>query len=161
MPWQSVTPWVATPSRLQPRSAPQAFAKLLLLDPVILPEIAYQGAMEPSFRAAAPEPLGFRRSDVRPFREPPAFDAWDRAVLRDIATSRYADLVLACPPEVEASIYDQSTEQQSNIYPEIAALDLPVHVVRFRVIPTPMAASTAAPLRRIWQPAFPTLQTSI
>jgi lipase len=39
---------------------------------------------------------------------------------------------LACPPEVEASIYAHSGEPDANIYAEIAEVDTAVHVVRSR-----------------------------
>ena len=62
------------------------------------------------------------------------FDAWDRNVLRDYC--EYGLLpdgdgfVLACPPEIEAGIYENSPAPESNIYAEIAMIQIPVHVVR-------------------------------
>ena len=68
------------------------------------------------------------------FENRPPFDSWDRAVLRDYCDyALFQDgdgLILACPPTVEASIYDGSTAVESNIYPEIATIQIPVHVVR-------------------------------
>ena len=62
------------------------------------------------------------------------FDAWDRATLRDYCDYGLipadSGFVLACPPDVEASIYEASPTSESNIYPEIATLSIPVHVVR-------------------------------
>lgn len=113
--------------------SPSAFAALLLIDPVIFPESAYQGPGEL---------LDFvlRRRNVwespgqmfRRFQDKAPFDSWDRQVLRDYCDYALEGAVLACSPEVEASIYSHSTARESNIHSEIAALDLPVHVLRAR-----------------------------
>jgi lipase len=62
------------------------------------------------------------------------FDRWDRDVLRDYCEyglrpedGRY---VLACPPAIEASVYEQSLVPESDIYEEVAMVKAPVHVVR-------------------------------
>ena len=112
---------------------PEAFASLLLLDPVILPSAAYTGP-EP--------PLEFvlrRRNDwaspdqmFERFKDRPPFNAWDPATLRDYCDYALAGTLLACPPHVEASIYANSTAPQSNIDAEIAAVSVPVQVVRSR-----------------------------
>ena len=82
----------------------------------------------------------------------PPFDTWDRAVLRDYC--EYGLLpdgdgyVLACPPEIEAAIYENSPAPESNIYPEIATIKIPVQVVRAGKLLDPgnfMAASPTAP----------------
>ncbi len=68
------------------------------------------------------------------FQDRPPFDTWDRAVLRDYCeyglTPGNGGFVLACPPEIEAAIYENSPAPESNIYPEIAMVDIPTHVVR-------------------------------
>ena len=64
------------------------------------------------------------------------FAAWDPAVLRDycdyglLPAPDGEGCVLACPPEVEASIYEHSTMPEANIYAEIARVEAPVLVVR-------------------------------
>ena len=77
---------------------------------------------------------------------------WDRAVLRD-----YCDygllpdgdgFVLACPPSIEAAIYENSPAPASNIYPEIAGIKIPVRVVRAGRVADPgdvMGSSPTAP----------------
>lgn len=110
---------------------PRAFSSLLLLDPVIFPEAAYTGAREP---------LEFvlRRKNVwtspdqmfERFQAKPPYQSWDRAVLRDYCDYALDGPALACPPQVEASIYAHSGEPDANIYAEIAAVNVPVHVVR-------------------------------
>jgi lipase len=104
-----------------------------LLDPVILLEDGYQGAMEP---------LDFvlRRKNVwtssdqmyERFQDRPPYRSWDPAVLRDYCNYALNGSSLACPPEVEASIYAHSCERDANIYPEIATIGIPAHVVRSR-----------------------------
>jgi pimeloyl-ACP methyl ester carboxylesterase len=109
----------------------KAFSSLLLLDPVIFPEAAYTGANES---------LDFvlRRKNVwestcqmfERFSNKPPYSSWDRAVLRDYCDYALEGSALACPPEVEASIYAHSTEQDANIYAEIATVTAAVDVVR-------------------------------
>jgi lipase len=114
---------------------PGAFGGLLLLDPVVRAKDRYVGPWTQ---------LAFVRKRRNRWRSPeemfesfasrPPFDAWDRAVLRDHC--QYAllpdgeDYLLACPPEIEASIYEASPVAESNIYPEIATITIPVQVVR-------------------------------
>src|SRR5580693_5159366 len=114
---------------------PEVFSSLLLLDPVIRPRDGYVGAWRESHfvakrrnRWASPQEMFDRFKDRAPFA------AWDRAVLRD-----YCDygvlpdgdgFVLACPPHIEASVYENSPMPASNIYPEIDSIRIPVRVVR-------------------------------
>lgn len=114
---------------------PEAFAGLLLIDPVIQSKDRYIGpwngsefAAKRSNRWASPEEM------FDSFVSRPPFDIWDRGVLRDYCqyglTPAGEGYVLACPPEIEASIYQASTVPESNIFPEIATIPIPVHVVR-------------------------------
>ena len=114
---------------------PEAFSALLLLDPVIRDKNEYVGPWTQAQyvakrrnRWASPQEMFDRFENRQPF------DAWDRNVLRD-----YCDygllpdgdgFVLACPPEIEAGIYENSPAPESNIYPEIARIQIPVHIVR-------------------------------
>jgi lipase len=118
---------------------PGTFAGLLLLDPVIQSKDKYVG---PWTQAGF---VGKRRNRWRSpedmfenFASRPPFDAWDIGVLRDYcqygllpdSADHGTDYILACPPEIEASIYEASPAVESNIYPEIATIAIPVHVVR-------------------------------
>jgi lipase len=114
---------------------PPAFSTLVLLDPVIRAKDQYLAPWDKTgFVArrrnqwASPEEM-FER-----FRERPPFDAWDRGVLLDYCNYGLEQAgdgyILACPPAIEASIYENSTAPASNIYPEIGAIEVPVHVVR-------------------------------
>jgi hypothetical protein len=70
------------------------------------------------------------------FKDRPPFARWRREILRDYCD--YGILpdpdgdgyVLACPPVVEASIYENSKQPESNIYPEIGTVRHPVIVMR-------------------------------
>jgi pimeloyl-ACP methyl ester carboxylesterase len=114
---------------------PEAFSRLLLLDPAIAPAHTY-GQRWDHFAFvrrrrnewSSPEDMFERFKDRTPF------DAWDRQVLQDYcvhALRRDADkCTLACPPEIEACIYESSHALESNIYAEVASIEIPVHVVR-------------------------------
>lgn len=117
--------------------APDAFARLVLIDPVIFAPERYTGAREGEHFAA-------RRRDRWPslegmigrFADRAPFNAWERRVLHDYC--RYGLLpapdgdgyILACPPAFEGRCYQTSTALGSNIYPEIARIAQPTLVVR-------------------------------
>ncbi|HTS31920.1 MAG TPA: alpha/beta hydrolase [Bryobacteraceae bacterium] len=114
---------------------PRTFSALLLIDPTILPPEYYgHRLLDVSFverrrnRWASPDEM-FER-----FRDRPPFAGWRPEILRD-----YCDFgllpegrgfVLACPPRVEASIYNHSTEPEANLYSEIPSVAQPVVVLR-------------------------------
>jgi lipase len=132
---------------------PGAFAGLLLMDPVIRGKDQYVGPwMQAQFvrkrrnRWTSPEEM------FDSFASRPPFDAWDRGVLRDYCQYGLVpdgeDYILACPPEIEASIYEASPAVGSNIYPEIATIRAPVHVIRsgrYREAENVMGSSPTAP----------------
>jgi lipase len=117
--------------------APDALARLVLIDPVILAPERYTGARDGEHFAA-------RRRDRWPsvaamierFADRPPFDAWDSAVLHDYC--QYGLLpaedgdgyTLACPPVFEATCYQVASAAGSNVYPEIARVGQPTLVVR-------------------------------
>ncbi len=114
---------------------PDAFARLLLLDPVILPPELYTGphsvehfAARRRNRWASPEEM------IARFAPRPPFNRWQPAVLRDYCTYGLLPAPngdgygLACPPHIEADVYRYSTD--ANIYNEIAHVQVPVTVVR-------------------------------
>ena len=115
---------------------PQAFSRLLLIDPVIRPRESYTGPwLGSGFVAkrrnqwASPEEMYDRFRDRAPFLY------WNINVLHDyceygLAPTGNGGFQLACPPEIEASIYEHSTVPASMIYDEIATIDVPVRVVR-------------------------------
>lgn len=114
---------------------PETFAALLLIDPTIFePERYSDPPFDASFirrrRAlfASPEEMWER------FHERPPFVHWHPAVLRDYCEFGLLPcdgrFVLACPPDVEASIYEHSKEPASNLHPGIPSVGQPVVVLR-------------------------------
>lgn len=114
---------------------PNAFARLVLLDPVILSPELYTGphpvehfAARRRNRWASPEEM------IARFAPRPPFNRWQPAVLHDYCTYGLLPApdgdgyTLACPPDVEADVYRHSTD--ANIYGEIAQVHVPVTVAR-------------------------------
>lgn len=116
--------------------APETFAELILIDPVILPRRAYGGARaQPHFARKrrnhwkSPEEMFERFKDRPPFRD------WDPAVLRDycchgLVRAPHGGYVLACPPEIEGSIYEASSLNDANLYDTIGRIEARVTVIR-------------------------------
>jgi len=116
---------------------PEAFAELVLIDPVILPASSYVGP-RPEFSSvvrrrnhwASWVDLFYRLKDRNPF------DRWHRKVLLDyceyglIPRPTGNEFELACPPAVEAAIYQHCTDPESNIYEEVERVEAAVTVVR-------------------------------
>lgn len=118
---------------------PSAFSQLVLIDPVILPEVAYTSpGSEPHFARKRRNRWDSWQAMFERFRERPPFDAWDEQVLHDYCEHGLAPapdghgFVLACPPEIESSIYEHSHDADANLYPEIARIAVPVTVIRAR-----------------------------
>ena len=127
---------------------PNAFSRLVLLDPVILPEAGYTGAAEPlSFVLKRRNVWSSPEEMFERFKDRPPFLTWDPAVLWDYCRFGLSGSSLACPPEIEASIYSNSSAPESNIYAEIARIQQPALVVRSRdpYIPGRFETSTTAP----------------
>jgi lipase len=118
---------------------PEAFAEVVLIDPVILLESSYVGS-GPEFSE-----IRRRRNRWRSWTEffyrikdRTPFDMWQRKVLLDycqyglLAAPDGDALELACPPAIEAAIYQHSTDRESNIYAEIGRVKAAATVVRAR-----------------------------
>jgi lipase len=114
---------------------PETYSALLLVDPTIFPESYYGGpAPDASFTLRRRNQFASPDEMFERFRDKLPFQRWRPEILRD-----YCDygvlpdgdgFVLACPPQVEASIYENSKTPESNIYPEIAMVKHPVVVMR-------------------------------
>lgn len=115
--------------------APERFASLLLIDPVILPHARYTGRL-PGVHGvarrrshwASPDAFYARLHAAYPFSRwtPAALHAYcDHGLLPDPDGAGY---VLACPPAVEADIYHASVEHSLDAV--IATTAHPVLVVR-------------------------------
>jgi len=130
-----------------------AFSALLLIDPVIRSKNHYAAPWKKAqFVARRRNRWTSPQEMFESFAAHPAFDLWDRDVLRDYCryglTPDGQDYILACPPEIEASIYEEGAAVESNIYSEIATIPIPVHVVRAGRFQDPanvMRASPTAP----------------
>ena len=116
---------------------PAAFAELVLIDPVILPEAWYKGPGDELSMVARRKNHWASWEDMfQRFKDRKPFDRWNRKVLLDycefglVPAPEGRGYVLACPPAIEAAIYRNSTHPDSNIYREIATIEIPVTVVR-------------------------------
>ena len=121
---------------------PGAFAKLLLIDPVIMAREGYErvpneGA-ENHFAARRRNTWSSPDEMFERFANRPPFARWDPAVLRDYC--EYGLLhnpdgpgyVLACPPAIEAATYAGASRGGTEIYDAIPKVDIPVRILRAR-----------------------------
>ena len=129
---------------------PDAFSALLLIDPVIRQQEIYVGPFKGAQFVArrrnhwsSPEEMFENFQDRQPFA------TWDRQVLRDYceyglvpANSGYE---LACPPAIEAEIYENGALPNANIYREISAVQIPAHIVRARPVRDPSEVMRGSP----------------
>lgn len=116
----------------------EAFAKLLLVDPVIMPESRYHTRSEEfanHFAARRRNEWSSPEEMFESFRPRPPFNSWDEQVLRDyceyglLPNPDGEGYVLACPPLIEAATYAGSAGG-GEIYELIARIDIPVRVLR-------------------------------
>jgi pimeloyl-ACP methyl ester carboxylesterase len=117
--------------------APEAFAELILIDPVIMPREAYGSRVaEPHFARKRRNQWASAGEMYERFRDRPPFRDWDAQVLRD-----YCDygllpamdgngFVLACPPDVEGAIYDASGLPGADLHDRLAGVGAQVTIVR-------------------------------
>jgi len=120
---------------------PEAFAKLVLFDPVILaPEFYAPG--QPLYTADNPHPAIRRKRDfasaeamIERFRTRDPYDLFDARVFDDYCRHGLTQagsgegLELACAPEVEASVY-ASSRSNAAILEAAKTVTIPVLVVR-------------------------------
>jgi lipase len=115
---------------------PPAFSRLTLIDPVIRPREGYSGPWVGSgFVAKRRNQWASAEEMYDRFRDRAPFLYWNPDVLRDyceygLLAREDGGFQLACPPEIEASIYENSTMPESVIADEVASLEIPVKVVR-------------------------------
>jgi pimeloyl-ACP methyl ester carboxylesterase len=116
-------------------SSPDSFAALVLADPVIFPA-DYYGAPGPdvSFILRRRNRWTSPAEMFECFRSRLPFSAWPEEVVRNYCD--YALLPdgggfeLACPPEIEASIYRESHAPEADIWAALAAVRCPVTILR-------------------------------
>ena len=117
---------------------PGIFAKLLLVDPVIMARAAYAQVRTGGGHFAAKRRNHWTSPNemFERFRARPPFDLWDPMVLRDycdhgvLPNPDGEGFVLACPPEVEAATYAGAAG--ADPYDHIAKLTIPVRILRAR-----------------------------
>lgn len=124
-------------------AATGAFARMVLLDPTIAEPEAY--ARPPDLDGDA-HPVARRRNKFASVEEmmerlanKSAFPVFDRQTFRDyceygLVAAPGGGLQLACPPEVEASIYT-SNRSNAAIFDSVAAIDAPVLIFRAKAPP--------------------------
>lgn len=129
---------------------PATFSKLLLLDPTIRrPETYGTQPIDAGFirkrRVRWPSPQAMLDS----FSGRPPFDRWQRAVLRDYCDygllAQNGEYLLACPPEVEASIYECSKEAEASPHSVIPSIAQPVVVLRAGASGRPLFGDDPSP----------------
>lgn len=96
---------------------PGRVARLVLVDPVIMPPAHYEVAADQPVMAVEDHPVARRRNHwdsvdqmVERMASRPPYDAWNPAILRDYCAHGLLPLAeggleLACPPALEASVY--------------------------------------------------------
>jgi pimeloyl-ACP methyl ester carboxylesterase len=128
---------------------PQTYRALLLVDPTIFPPEYYgREPFDASFTLrrrnvwTSPDEMFERFKDRLPFAR------WQPEILRDYCDfgvlPENGQFVLACPPAVEASIYENSKATGSNIYPQVALIQQPVVIMRAGTERNPEALDLAA-----------------
>ena len=133
--------------------APEAFGRLLLIDPTIFARERYRGARPGEhFVARRRARWASVEAMVERFAGRPPYDTWEPRVLRDYC--RYGllpapdgdGLVLACAPAFEGALYQVSSAEGSDIYPELARIGQPTLIVRAGAVePGPGAGFSASP----------------
>ena len=115
---------------------PETFSALLLVDPTIFTP-GYYGAQrfhDTSFIERRRNVWKSPDAMFERFHKRPPFDQWQPQILRDYCEfgllPANGHFVLACPPEIEASIYQHSNAADSNLYPGISSITVPVTVMR-------------------------------
>jgi lipase len=129
---------------------PEAFAAMLLIDPTLFPLISLR--QRPARLRLHPAPqervANSAEEMIERFRGRAPFVTWVPEILRDYCCYGLLPngdhLSLACPPAVEASIYEQAAAPESNIYAEVAQVTAPVTVLRAGVARKPGELDLAA-----------------
>jgi pimeloyl-ACP methyl ester carboxylesterase len=116
-------------------SRPSTLSALLLIDPTIRPPELYGApAMDVSFVRKRRNHFQSADDMFRLYHNRPPFHAWSAAVFRDYCDfgllPQEAAFRLACPPNVEASIYECSKEAEANLHPVLPSVLQPTVVLR-------------------------------
>jgi len=139
---------------------PDRFRRLILIDPVVPAPESYSDGAEPwRLREGEMHPAAKRRNRfdsveemIERLEERSSFPRFDPQIFRDYCEHglQPADdgngFVLACPPEIEASVY-MSSRTNGAVYESVRSLEIPVLVLRAQApskeLTGPMAFSTS------------------
>lgn len=135
---------------------PERFRQLLVLDPVVIPlkAIPFMNQFDTSALARRRNDWSGSDAFLEAYRERAPFDTWDPAVLRDYAAHALkaagedGRMVLACNPDLEASVYQNHGAQV--LHSRFADITCPVHIIRAKSLgpgdkPTDFRLSPTAP----------------
>ncbi len=116
---------------------PGAFSRLLLIDPVIQSPDRYHGApIDVSFIRRRRARWKSAAEMVERFSQRLPFSAWNQDVLRDYCEFGLlpdgGEFALACPPEIEASIYPYTNAPETDISAELPRIRPAAIVMRSR-----------------------------
>ncbi len=114
---------------------PSVFSSLLLVDPVIQMPDRYDGHQkEVDFIARRRARWKSAEEMFERFRVRPPFSAWKPEILRDYCEFGLLpdgdEFVLACPPEIEATIYERSNWPDADISAELSMIQTATTVMR-------------------------------
>jgi len=128
---------------------PKTFRSLLLIDPTIFPRAIYgQPPLDGSFTLRRKNVFASTEEMFHRFHKRDPFVRWNPAILRDYCNygllRNEGHWTLACPPAVEASIYQNSTAPEADIHGELDRLTQPVIVMRAATIRKPGALDLGA-----------------
>lgn len=113
---------------------PGAFRSLVLIDPVIMAPESYAGHwVNEHFARKRRRTWESADEMFERFKTRPPFNTWDERVVRDYCDYALNGHELACPPEVEGSIYENCTLPEANPYAALERLDIPVTIIRSAV----------------------------
>ena len=129
---------------------PEAFRALLLIDPVIRPKEQYSGPWKAAqFVARRRDQWSSAGEMFESFQTRMPFATWDRQVLRDYCeyglVPNGEGFRLACPPAVEAEIYELGALPEADISAEVARVEIPVQVVRAPPVNDPAQVMRGSP----------------
>ncbi|PWU09159.1 MAG: alpha/beta hydrolase [Terriglobia bacterium] len=130
---------------------PGTFSALLLVDPTIrVPEAYGTKPLDASFIRRRREHWSSPGEMFEKLQRRAPFDRWERVVLEDYCKfgllPNGAGFTLACPPAVEASIYECSKEAAADPSREISAVTVPVTVLRAGFPSPPLFAEDPSPV---------------
>ena len=117
------------------------FNKLIAIDPVIPEESAYEEYSE-KFETTELHPIEHRRNEfdspqamAERLRDRGSYSVFDPEIFMDycryglVPTETGNGYVLACPPEVEASVY-MASRSNTDIYSAVRSIEIPVLIIR-------------------------------